>query len=93
MVGNYKVGIFVNSAANSAIHEAASLTPYNTSFAWHNSCGMEKCPLAMNGSHWQERSLESVLYGGTQSGGFVNSAVRSFWPASDNPLALWIYRR
>ena len=44
-------------------------------FAWYNSCGTEKCPLAVNGSHQLEWSLKSVLYGGTQSGSFVNSAV------------------
>ena len=34
---------------------------------------MAKCLLAVNGSRWQE----SVLTGGRQSGGFVNSAVSS----------------
>ena len=26
-------------------------------FDWYNSCGTEKCPLAVNGSHRQERPL------------------------------------
>ena len=51
----------------------ASLLPF---FAWSNSWGMETCLLAVNGSHRQERFLESVLCGSMQSGGFVNRAVR-----------------
>ena len=41
-------------------------------FAWYNSCGKEKCPLAV---HWQERPPEVVLYSSRPYGGFVNSAV------------------
>ena len=41
-------------------------------FAWYNSCGTEKCPLAVNGSSWQEQPPEVVLYGS-----FVNTAVNS----------------
>ena len=37
------------------------------SFAWYNSCGTEKCPLAVNGSCYTDRSLETILYGGRQS--------------------------
>ena len=44
-------------------------------FAWYNSCVMEKCPLAVDGSCHQESSSETILYGGRQSGGFVNCAV------------------
>ena len=44
-------------------------------FAWYNSCGTEKCPLAVNGSHQQEGPLDTVLYGGRLYGGFVNRAV------------------
>ena len=41
-------------------------------FAWYNSCGTEKCPLALNGSCRQERPPEVILYGGRPYGGFVN---------------------
>ena len=37
-------------------------------FAWYNSCVMEKCPLAVDGSCHQEPSSETILYGGRQSG-------------------------
>ena len=59
---------------NSAIHKAAGRAI--PGFAWYNSCGTEKCPLAVNGSRQQERPPEVVLYGGRPYGGFVNSAVR-----------------
>ena len=58
---------------NSAIHKAAGRAV--PGFAWYNSCGTEKCPLAVNGSRRQERPPEVVLYGGRPYGGFVNSAV------------------
>ena len=47
-------------------------------FAWYNSCGTEKCPLAVNGSRGQERPPDTVLYGGRLYDGFVNSTV-SVW--------------
>ena len=74
--GNREAGSFVNSAVNvlySAIYKAAGRAV--PGFAWYNSCGTEKCPLAVNGSRRQERPPEVVLYGGRPYGGFVNSAV------------------
>ena len=32
-------------------------------FDWYNSCGTEKCPLAVNGSCWQEWPLGGILDG------------------------------
>ena len=64
---------FLSTQINSAIHKAAGRAV--PGFAWYNSCGTEKCPLAVNGSRWQERPPEVVLYGGRPYGGFVNSAV------------------
>ena len=60
---------------NSPIHKAAGRAV--PGFAWYNSCGTEKCPLAVNGSRQQERPPEVVLYGGRPYGGFVNSAVNT----------------
>ena len=59
-------------------HRESILNKYDHSApfpAWYNSCGTEKCPLAVNGTHWQEQSLESILYGNMQSGNVVNNAV------------------
>ena len=68
------------TVSNSAIHKAADRAV--PGFAWYNSCGTEKCPLAVNGSCQQERPPEVVLYGGRPYGGFVNSAVRFLPPAA-----------
>ena len=63
-------------------HNSQSCRPHGSrtfhDFHWYNSCGTEKCPLAVNGSHWQERPPEVILYGGRPYGGFVNSAVTLF---------------
>ena len=37
---------------------------------------LKNVPLGVYVSHWQERPPKTVLYGGRQSGGFVNSAVK-----------------
>ena len=67
---------YVWTDLNSAIHKAAGKAV--PSFAWYNSCGTEKCPLAVNGSRRQEWPPEVVLYGGKPYSSFVNSAVRQF---------------
>ena len=40
-------------------------------FDWYNSCGTEKCPLAVNGSHWWEQPGG----GGVDASGFLGTAV------------------
>ena len=52
--------------------------------------GIEKCPLAVNGSHWQDQSLEGIPV--TQSGDFVNSTgkqrgIRSYKLTTGNPYS------
>ena len=54
-------------------------TSWLPSFDWYHSSGMEQCPLAVNGTCWQEQSLESILVGGRQSSGLVSSAVSPEW--------------
>ena len=60
-----------HAATNSAIHKAAGLTVPRLfqDFDWYNSCGTQKYPLAVNGSHWQQPPL-----GGIPAGGFLGTA-------------------
>ena len=80
-----------NSFNNGCLLEISVLQHYSWShrphgsqsfhdFDWYNSCGTEKCPLAVNGSHWQERPL-----------GAFRPVV--FWerPVTKEPAALWIW--
>ena len=46
-------------------------------FVCYNSCGTEKCPLAVNGSPRTEHPPDPFLYGGRLYGGSVNSAVKT----------------
>ena len=76
---------------NSAIHKATGRAV--PGFASYNYCGTEKCPLAVNGSHRQERPPEVVLYGGRPYGGFVNSAVKhEEHSKSPRTPGLWIFK-
>ena len=67
-------------------HYSQSCRPHGSQqfhdFDWYNSCGTQKCPLAVNGSRRQEPPLGGVPAGGfvgtagnKGAGGFVNSAV------------------
>ena len=47
-----QVFAYRSGTVNSAIHKAAGRAV--PGFAWYNSCGTEKCPLAVNGSRQQE---------------------------------------
>ena len=66
-----------NFVTYSAIHKAAGLTAsWLCLVLFHCSIiPLKNVPLGVNGSCQQERPPETVLYGGRQSGGFVNSAV------------------
>ena len=57
---------FYIKLTNSAIHKAAG--------SLVTSCSLQNKKMSM-GSHCTERSPEAILYGGRQSGSFVNSAV------------------
>ena len=67
---------------NSAIHKAAGLTVNGRSMISTGtiSCGTQKCPLAVNGSCWQEPPLGGIsagrnhLWGGIPAGGFLGMA-------------------
>ena len=49
-------------------------------FAWYYSTvPLKNVPKAVNGSQWQEWSLETVLYGGRHASSFVNGTVSHEW--------------
>ena len=83
LYGSRQSGGFVNSTV--------SYQPFTVSWLclvlFHCSIiPLKNVPLGVNGSRRQERPPETVLYGGRQSGSFVNSTV-SYQPFPKIPVA------
>ena len=79
-------GTIPENAVNSAIHKAASLmvTRLCLVLFHHSIIPLKNVPLGVYGSRRQEWPPETVLYGGRQSGGFVNRAVNcQCWTVSE----------